>query len=154
MVARGQLSKVCPISVSEFKLNDYIQFSTKRLLTFLAGISWITSCGATTNMRERRTNFRVEWNSAAKIFDRNGRFARRCIVRNFSNGGANIIGPDPSTIPNEFILCISTNIRPQMCHVVWRSTDQLGVKFDGYANCALKTSRLEATTARAGTVKP
>ena len=47
-------------------------------------------------MRERRKNFRVEWNSAAKIYDRDGRFARLCIVSNFSNGGAKIIGLDPA----------------------------------------------------------
>ena len=55
-------------------------------------------------MRERRKNFRVEWNAPAKIYDRNSRFARRCIVSNFSNGGAKIAGVEPGTIPNEFIL--------------------------------------------------
>ena len=41
-------------------------------------------------MRERRKSFRVEWNSAAKIYDLDGRFARPCVVSNFSNGGAKI----------------------------------------------------------------
>jgi hypothetical protein len=50
-------------------------------------------------MRERRKNFRVEWNSPAKIYDRRSRFARRCIVSNFSNGGAKIVGVERGTIP-------------------------------------------------------
>jgi hypothetical protein len=41
-------------------------------------------------MRERRKNFRVEWNSPGKIYHRDGRFARLCIVSNFSNGGARL----------------------------------------------------------------
>ena len=51
-------------------------------------------------MRERRKNFRVEWNSPATICDREGVFARFCIVRNFSNGGAKIVDPDPSALPD------------------------------------------------------
>jgi hypothetical protein len=80
-------------------------------------------------MRERRKNFRVEWNSAAKIYDHDGRFARLCIVSNFSNGGAKIIGLEPSTIPDEFILRISPRGRTQRCHVIRRSKDGLGVEF-------------------------
>ena len=43
-------------------------------------------------MRERRKNFRIEWKSSAKIYDRGGRFSRQCVVSNFSNGGAKIVG--------------------------------------------------------------
>ena len=82
-------------------------------------------------MRERRKNFRVEWNSAAKIYDRDGRFARPCIVSNFSNGGAKIIGLEASTVPDEFILRISPHSRPHECHVIRRSKDGLGVEFTG-----------------------
>lgn len=80
-------------------------------------------------MRERRKNFRVEWNSAAKIYDRDGRFARPCIVSNFSNGGAKIIGLEASTIPDEFILRISPRGYAQICHVIRRSKDGLAVEF-------------------------
>ena len=66
-------------------------------------------------MRERRKNFRVEWNSLGTIYDRNGRFARRCIVSNFSNGGARITGVEPSTVPDEFILRISPHGRAHDC---------------------------------------
>ena len=82
-------------------------------------------------MRERRKNFRVEWNSPAKIYDRDGRFARPCVVSNFSNGGAKIVGVEPSTVPDELILRISPHSPAHRCHVAWRSKDSLGVEFAG-----------------------
>jgi PilZ domain len=83
----------------------------------------------TANMRERRKSFRVEWSSEAKIYDLEGRFARQCIVSNFSNGGAKIIDPNPSEVPDEFILRISSHCRPQKCHVTRRLKDSLAVEF-------------------------
>jgi hypothetical protein len=80
-------------------------------------------------LRERRRNFRVEWNSPAKIYDCNGHFARLCVVSNFSNGGAKIAGVEPSTVPDEFILRISPHGRAHRCFVAWRSKDGLGVEF-------------------------
>jgi PilZ domain len=87
-------------------------------------------------MRDRRKNFRVEWNSAAKIYDRNGQFAAFCIVRNFSNSGAKIVALEPETIPNEFILRISPRTRAQRCQVIRRLKDGLGVKFTESAKSA------------------
>jgi PilZ domain len=80
-------------------------------------------------MRERRKNLRVEWNSQATICDRDGGFARLCIVSNFSNGGAKIVDPDPSALPDEFFLRLSPRSRARECHVAWRSKDGLGVIF-------------------------
>jgi hypothetical protein len=80
-------------------------------------------------MRERRKNFRVEWNSPGKIYDRNGHFAGSCIVSNFSNGGAKIVGIEPSKIPDDFFLLLSPHSRPHECHVIRRSKDGLGVEF-------------------------
>jgi len=80
-------------------------------------------------LRERRENFRVEWNSPGKIYDCDGRFARPCIVSNFSNGGAKVAGVEPGTVPDEFILRISPHSRAHRCHVTWRSKDGLGVEF-------------------------
>ena len=84
-------------------------------------------------MRERRKNFRIEWNSPGKIYHRNARFARHCIVSNFSNGGAKIVGLEPSTVPDEFILRISPHGHDHRCRVTWRSKDGLGVEFAGDA---------------------
>jgi len=92
-------------------------------------------------MRERRKNFRVEWKSPAKIYDRRGRFARQCVVSNFSNGGAKIVGLDPNTVPDKFILRISPHSRAQKCHVVWRSKDGLGVEFTGEAEATSEPAR-------------
>lgn len=80
-------------------------------------------------MRERRKNFRVEWNSPAKIYDSHGRVTGLCIVSNFSNGGAKIIGLEPPTVPDEFILRISPRGRAKKCRVIRRSKDGLGVEF-------------------------
>jgi hypothetical protein len=92
-------------------------------------MSGIPPYSETANMREHRKNFRVEWNSAGKIYDRNGRFAQLCIVSNFSNGGARITGVEPGTVPDEFILRISPHGRAHECHVSWRSKHGLGVEF-------------------------
>ena len=83
-------------------------------------------------MRERRKNFRVEWNSTAKIYDLDGRFYRLCIVSNFSNGGAKIIGIEPSEVPDEFFLHIAPRIRPQRCKVIRRTKDGLAAIFTDY----------------------
>ena len=80
-------------------------------------------------MREHRKSFRVEWNSAAEIFDLDGRFVRLCIVSNFSNGGAKIIGLKLGTVPDKFLLRISPGCRTQTCHVIRRSKDGLAVEF-------------------------
>jgi hypothetical protein len=87
-------------------------------------------------LRERRKNFRVEWNSPAKIYDCNGRFARPCVVSNFSNGGAKITGVELGTVPDEFILRISPHSHAHRCHVIWRSKDGLGVEFLDHAKAA------------------
>jgi PilZ domain len=79
--------------------------------------------------RERRKAFRVEWNSAAMLYDRNGRRARPCIVSNFSNGGAKIAGVRGETIGDEFLLRLTPHSRARKCRVVWRSEDALGVEF-------------------------
>jgi hypothetical protein len=96
-----------------------------------------------TNMRERRKNFRVEWNSPARIYDNHGRLTGRCIVSNFSNGGAKIIDLEPPTVPDEFILRMTPRGRAKRCRVIRRSKDGLGVEFtaDGTSELALGQRR-------------
>jgi PilZ domain len=98
--------------------------------TSMSGIPFYSE---TADVRERRNNFRVEWNSPGKIYHRNGRFSRLCIVSNFSNGGARITGVEPGTVPDEFILRIFPHDRAHECRVTWRSKDGLGVEFAGNA---------------------
>ena len=101
-------------------------------------------------MRERRKNFRVEWNSSARIYDLDGHFDRQCIVSNFSNGGAKIMGLKPDSVPDEFILRISPNCRAQMCHVIWRSNDALGVKFTESAKDVRELGRRRKSALKRG----
>ena len=78
--------------------------------------------------RERRKHFRVEWNSPATIYD--GQLPRCCIVSNFSNGGAKIVGVNATTIPDEFMLRITPGHgRIHKCRVLWRSDDAMRVQF-------------------------
>jgi hypothetical protein len=78
--------------------------------------------------RERRRNFRVQWNLPATIYDPQHRLDRPCILSNFSNGGAEITGVRAATIPDEFVLRITSNdIRK--CRTIWRTDDTLGVEF-------------------------
>ena len=78
--------------------------------------------------RERRKDFRVEWNCPATIHDSERNLARPCILSNFSNGGAQITGVRADTIPDEFILQI-THDDVRKCRVIWRAGDTLGVEF-------------------------
>jgi PilZ domain len=78
--------------------------------------------------RERRTNFRVEWNSPGIIC--HGKVSRSCVLVNLSNGGARIAGVRANTLPDEFTLRLTrgqSGIR--QCRVLWRSHDTVGVAF-------------------------
>jgi hypothetical protein len=119
---------------------EHLKCLIKCLLTF-AGFNVVNYIlFGDRNMRERRKSLRVEWSSAARIYDLDGRFARPCIVSNFSNGGAKIIGLEPSTVPDEFLLRISPRIRAQRCYVTRRSKDGLGVQFRTGAQPPLTSS--------------
>ena len=81
--------------------------------------------------RERRRNFRVQWNSPATIHDPQRHLDRPCILSNFSNSGAEITGVRAATIPDEFMLQIAQdNIRK--CRVIWRRDDTLGAEFTDF----------------------
>jgi hypothetical protein len=78
--------------------------------------------------RERRKDFRVEWNCPATIHDSERNLARPCILSSFSNGGAQITGVRADTVPDEFVLQI-TRDDVRKCRVIWRTDDTLGVEF-------------------------
>jgi hypothetical protein len=78
--------------------------------------------------RERRKNFRVEWNSTATIYD--DKLIRPCILANFSNCGARIDGIEANTVPDEFTLRFTRGPRgSRRCRVLWRADHTLGVAF-------------------------
>jgi hypothetical protein len=76
---------------------------------------------------EQRKNFRVEWNSPAKIYY--GQLTRSCILSNLSNDGAKITGVRAATFPDEFMLRVTPHGRIRKCRVLWRTDDALGVEF-------------------------
>jgi PilZ domain len=78
--------------------------------------------------RERRKNFRVEWNLPATIYDVVRHLERPCILVDISNGGAKIAGVRAHTIPDEFRLRTPLGDR-RSCRVIWRTEDTLGVEF-------------------------
>jgi hypothetical protein len=55
-------------------------------------------------LRDRRKNFRLEWNWPATIYDVGRHLERPCILVDLSNGGARIAGIRAHTIPDEFRL--------------------------------------------------
>jgi hypothetical protein len=79
--------------------------------------------------RERRKNFRVEWNSSAVFYAQDREKGSACIVSDFSNGGAKITGVIPTAVPEHFFLRMAGGLKPRKCHVLWRSADALGVEF-------------------------
>jgi hypothetical protein len=78
--------------------------------------------------RDRRKNFRVEWNVPATIYDVGRHLERPCILVDISNGGAKIAGVRAHTIPEEFRLRTPLGDR-RSCRVIWRTEDTLGVEF-------------------------
>jgi hypothetical protein len=77
---------------------------------------------------ERRKNFRVTWNLPATIYDVERHLERPCILSDLSGGGARLSGVRASTIPDEFRLRTPLGDR-HSCHVVWRTDNELGVRF-------------------------
>ena len=54
-----------------------------------------------------------------------------CVLSDVSDSGARIDVEDPEKIPDRFLLLLSGNgLAKRKCHVVWRRSRQIGVKFD------------------------
>ena len=80
--------------------------------------------------RERRRTFRVEWNTAARIRYHGSRTTLPCVVHNLSNTGARITAPNVASMPDEFILLLSSRgDRMRDCRIIWRTKFELGVEF-------------------------
>jgi hypothetical protein len=92
--------------------------------------------------RERRKNFRVEWNSAASIYDFDGDWSYACVLKDFSNGGAKITEIPVNDVPDRFMLRFFRGPRGvRECHVLWRSLDTLGVEFTDMVTAAERKTR-------------
>jgi hypothetical protein len=77
---------------------------------------------------ERRKTFRVECDSPATMYALDHRTTWPCTLSDSSNGGAKISGVLALTIPDEFMLRISSG-RARKCRVRWRAAFTLGVEF-------------------------
>ena len=53
-----------------------------------------------------------------------------CAVRNITTKGALIRVRSVSGIPDQFDLTVDPSDERQACRVIWRSVDELGVRFD------------------------
>ena len=71
-------------------------------------------------IRDRRKNFRVEWNSPGTIYSREGGSGHPCIVKDLSNGGVKISGVAATDVPDQFTLYIDGDSKTRKCEVLWR----------------------------------
>jgi len=76
---------------------------------------------------EKRTARRQRVFKSAIIEFPGGAFS--CVVRNFSDLGANLDVPSASGIPHEFTLVIPSAQSQLSCRAVWRSERRIGVAF-------------------------
>jgi len=63
------------------------------------------------------------------IYDCDGDWGHPCVLSDFSNGGAKLSGVTVSAIPDDFMLRLARGLKPRRCHVMWRSAEELGVRF-------------------------
>ena len=76
-----------------------------------------------------------------------------CVVSDISDTGARIDVQDSTTIPDHFVLLLSSNgAARRFCRVVWRKPTQMGVKFErslaDAANACRRASRAGARRRR------
>jgi hypothetical protein len=86
-------------------------------------------------MADNRGNRRQRSLKSGKITFGNGSFVIDCVIRNFSDTGAQLKVPTTVPIPDSFDLIESTGKRRRAV-VVWRKADLIGVNFepDGVPN--------------------
>jgi len=74
-------------------------------------------------------------------FHRDGGFYQNggvnCWVRNLSPAGARLEVASQIGIPDDFVLWIEADELTLSCHVIWRTTTRLGVKFNTLAQPGL-----------------
>lgn len=81
---------------------------------------------------ERRNVTRTRVLRGAKIIVRGSRHAPviHCTVQNITSGGACLKVGNTYGVPETFDLTFESGRTRRACHVMWRTTDQLGVAFE------------------------
>lgn len=80
--------------------------------------------GHSNRRQERRRQVRI-----ASILTSDGRSPISCVVLDLSRGGARIHVHDPSEVPDQFRLLLLANNEEHGSIAVWRTNDEIGVKF-------------------------
>ena len=101
-------------------------------------------------LRDRRKNFRVEWNSPGTIYGRAGDAGYPCIVKDLSNGGVKICGVAVADVPDQFSLYIDGDSKTRKCEIIWRGADSFGVKFTDRPAMTAKSTAPRAKKAKQG----
>lgn len=79
---------------------------------------------------EKRKNIRRSITYPAFIELGSGAPARECTLCDASQQGAQLAVADPATVPNEFILALSSDgAARRRCRVIWRTESSVGVEF-------------------------
>jgi hypothetical protein len=79
---------------------------------------------------EKRKNLRRPVTYPAYIDAGNGAAAIECTLCDASQEGALLAVANPDSVPDEFILALSSvGAARRRCRVAWRTTDQVGVEF-------------------------
>ncbi|ADZ70846.1 PilZ domain-containing protein [Polymorphum gilvum] len=73
---------------------------------------------------------RIVFGNLSQVFD--------CIIRNASDEGVLLKVSDTLAIPEEFLLYIDADHIRRPARAVWRTEDQIGVRFTGPAESTLK----------------
>jgi hypothetical protein len=118
------LTRNCTAAPTQKKRTTFIVFA----VTSESGLMKMPSHLGMSRRRDRRKNFRVEWNLPATIYDVRRHLERPCVLVDLSNSGAKIAGVRAHTIPDEFRLRTPLGDR-RSCRVLWRTEEALGVQF-------------------------
>jgi hypothetical protein len=97
---------------------------------------------------EKRKNLRRSITYPAFLDFGDGSPARECTLCDASQEGAQLMVADPKSLPEQFILALSSDgAARRHCRVVWRTEAQVGVVF-------LKNNKSQAATRTRGVALP
>jgi hypothetical protein len=92
---------------------------------------------------EKRKTTRRTISYPALIDIGDGSLPRECSFCDASQEGAQLLVADPDSLPDRFILVLSTGgAARRYCHVVWRRENQIGVEFVRDTRKAVRTPAL------------
>jgi hypothetical protein len=91
-------------------------------------------------MPDRRRAPRLQSLQGAQITDQHNGPAIVCVVRNLSTTGACLLVVSHDGVPDSFDLVLNRDKSRYLCRVLWRTANQVGVKFQVTASPVSHTS--------------